>query len=152
MAIVTADTPLSQLPAATLPLTGAELVPMVQSGDTVNAAAAAIATTPQLQNIQNASYQFVLSDIGKEVKHALGAGAGHTYTIPANSTLALPVGGSITVINRDANNLSIAIGGTDVLTLAGTLTVGTRTLAQNGYATLYKDSATTWLIFGFGVT
>ena len=147
----TVNTPISQLPPAILPLTGTELVPLDQGGVTVQAQLSAIFGQIPVNN-QSGNYQYQASDIGKAVRHPLGAGAGHTYTIPANAVLALPVGTVITGINRDSNTLAVAIGGTDVLTQAGTTNVGSRTIAQNGMFTLFKDSATTWLINGVGVT
>lgn len=74
-----------------------------------------------------------------------------TYTIPANASVAFPVGSVLTIVNIFAGALSIAIT-TDTLTLAGTTTTGTRTLAQNGVATALKVSSTSWLISGTGLT
>jgi hypothetical protein len=61
------------------------------------------------------------------------------------------VGGTITFTNRTSQVLSIAIT-TDAMTLAGTTTTGTRSLAQNGVATALKDKAGIWLISGTGLT
>jgi hypothetical protein len=38
------------------------------------------------------------------------------------------------------------------MTLAGTTTTGTRTLAENGVATAIKVTSTTWIINGTGIT
>jgi hypothetical protein len=74
-----------------------------------------------------------------------------TYTIPANGSVAYPIGTVLTIVNIYAGNLSIAIT-TDTLTLAGSTTTGTRTLAQNGIATALKVSSTSWVISGSGLT
>lgn len=103
------------------------------------------------QNIQAANYNLVLADAGKHIYHASGAGAGDTYTIPANSSVAYDIGTVLTFVNNDSNAVSIAIT-TDTMTLAGSTTTGTRTLAQNGIATAIKTTATTWLISGTGLT
>jgi hypothetical protein len=100
------------------------------------------------QNSQVASYQLVLADRGKQV---LMNGTSLTLTIPANGTVALPIGTTILVVNTDATSLSIAIT-TDTLTLANSTTTGTRTLARNGLATLTKVGATNWLASGTGIT
>lgn len=74
-----------------------------------------------------------------------------TYTIPANASVAYPVGTVLTIVNIFAGNLTIAIT-SDTLTLAGSTTTGSRTLAQNGVATAIKVTSTTWLISGSGLT
>ena len=100
------------------------------------------------QNSQVASYQLVLADRGKQV---LMNGTSLTLTIPANGTVAFPIGTTIMVVNTDTTSLSIAIT-TDTLTLANSTTTGTRTLARNGLATLTKVGATNWLASGTGIT
>lgn len=77
-----------------------------------------------------------------------------TYTIPANSSVAYPVGTVLTIANIFAGNLTIAIT-TDSLYVAGTTTGGaatSRTLAQNGIATALKVTSTSWLISGAGLS
>lgn len=103
------------------------------------------------QSIQAANYTLVLADSGKHIYHASGAGAGDTYTIPANASVAFPIGTVVMFINQDSNAVSIAIT-SDTLTLSPTGTTGTRTLAQNGMATAVKVTSTAWLISGTGLT
>lgn len=100
------------------------------------------------QNSQIASYQLVLADRGKGVDFN---GTSLTCTIPANGTVAFPIGTTIVITNLNSSNLSIAIT-TDTLTLAGTTTTGTRTLAQNGMASIRKVTSTSWLISGSGLS
>lgn len=99
------------------------------------------------QNSQG-NYTLVLSDAGKQLYFSSG---GATHTIPANSSVAFPIGTAVTFINETGSACSIAIT-TDTLTLAGTLTTGTRSLARNGLATAVKASATSWLISGAGLS
>lgn len=102
------------------------------------------------QNIQSGNYTLVLADAGRNVHYA--SGSGNTYTIPANSSVAYPLGTTILVTNVSGNNLTIAIT-TDTLSLAGAGTTGSRTLNGNGgMATLYKYASTAWLISGSGVS
>lgn len=98
---------------------------------------------------QSANYTLVLTDIA--LLHPSGGGAGDTFTIPANASVAFPVGKTLTFINADSNSISIAIT-TDTMTLAGTTSTGSRTLAQNGIATALKITSTTWLISGTGLS
>ena len=100
------------------------------------------------QNSQTANYELVLADRGKSI---LMNGTTLTLTIPANGTVAFPVGTVVIIVNLNATALSIGIT-TDTLTLANSTTTGTRTLAQNGLATCVKIGSTSWLISGAGLT
>jgi len=106
------------------------------------------------QNAQTGSYTTVLADSGKHIYHASGAGAA-TYTIPAASSVAYPLGTAITFINLSATSISIAIT-TDTMYLSSAGTTGTRTLAQYGSATAIKVSGVSssgiWVISGSGLT
>jgi len=102
------------------------------------------------QNAQTGSYTLVIGDAGKHIYHASGAGAA-TYTIPANGSVAYPIGTAVTFVNMSATSISIAIT-TDTMYLAKDGTTGTRTLAQYGSATALKLTSTTWLISGSALT
>ena len=100
--------------------------------------------------ISNAATTFALADAGK----AFGKdnGTAYTYTIPANGTVAFPIGTVITVFNNNAtSNNTVAIT-TDTLRLAGTTTTGSRTVAPFALCTLFKVSSTVWMASGAGVT
>jgi hypothetical protein len=103
------------------------------------------------QNSQSDNYTCVAADAGKHIYHPSGAGAGDTFTIPANASVAYEIGTAITFINMDSNALSIAIT-TDTMNLAGAGTAGTRSLAQYGIATATKLTSTLWIISGTGLT
>jgi hypothetical protein len=95
------------------------------------------------QQLQNGNYTLVLADSGKHVYKASG-GAGETITIPANGSVAYPIGTAITFINQGGGTLSIAIT-TDTMTLIGTGGTGTRTLADDGMATAIPDATKIWM-------
>jgi hypothetical protein len=97
---------------------------------------------------KTANYQLVLCDAGK---HIYMNGTSITLTIPANSSVAFPIGTIMGIVNGNSTSLSIAIT-TDTLTLANSTSTGTRTLAQNGMAVLLKVGATNWIINGPGLT
>ena len=79
-------------------------------------------------------------------------GASQTVTIPANGSVAFPIGTAVTFIAGPASSAtSIAIT-TDTMYLAGTGTTGTRTLAANAMATAVKVASTTWYINGTGLS
>lgn len=99
------------------------------------------------QNSQSDNYTLVLSDAQK---HIYQTGASKTCTIPANASVAYPIGTALTFITA-SNATTIAIT-SDTLTLAGTGTTGSRTLAANSVATAVKTTSTTWIISGAGLT
>lgn len=105
------------------------------------------------QNVQTGSYTLVLADSGKHIYRASGSAA--TWTIPAASSVAYPIGTALTFINLSATSVSIAIT-TDTMYLSSAGTTGTRTLAQYGSATAIKVSGTSssgvWVISGSGLT
>jgi hypothetical protein len=103
------------------------------------------------QNSQSAAYTTVLADAGKHVFHPAADTNARTFTIDSNANVAYPVGTAITFINETANVVTIAIT-SDTLTLAGSTTTGSRSLAQNGVATAIKVTTTKWIISGTGLT
>ena len=104
------------------------------------------------QNSQSADYTLVLGDGGGHILHPAADTTARTFTIPANSAVAYPIGTALTFINQNgAGGISIAIS-TDTMRLAGTGTAGTRALAPNGLATAIKITTTEWIISGTGLT
>lgn len=104
------------------------------------------------QNSQSAAYTLVLSDSGKSIYHPSADTTARTWTIPANATVAFPVGTAVAFINdTSAGTITIAIT-SDTLVLAGAGTTGSRTLAANGMATAIKMTSTRWMISGSGLT
>ena len=97
---------------------------------------------------QSADYTLVLSDSGKHILHPSADTTARTFTIPANSSVAYPIGTSVTFINQNAGGaITIAIT-TDTMRIAGAGTTGNRTLTANGVATAVKIATTEWIIFG----
>jgi len=103
------------------------------------------------QNSQSAAYTLVLADAGKHIFHPSTDANARTFTIPANSSVAYPIGTAITFINMTAAVVTIAIT-TDTMYLSSAGTTGSRSLAIYGSATAIKMTSTTWLISGSGLT
>jgi len=102
-------------------------------------------------NSQSALYTLVLADSGKVILHPSSDANARTFTIPANSSVAYPVGTAITFINMTSQVVTIAIT-TDTMYLSSAGTTGSRNLAQYGSATAIKITSTNWLISGSGLT
>jgi hypothetical protein len=102
-------------------------------------------------NSQSAAYTAVLADSGKVIFHPSTDANARTFTIPANGSVAYPIGTALTFINMTSQAVTIAIT-TDTMYLSSAGTTGSRTLAQYGSATAIKMTSTTWLISGSGLT
>ena len=143
-ALTTTAAAATYAPIASPTFTGTPLIP---DNDTVSANyAVGYRDAPQVSKTDN--YTLVLADRGKSI---LMNGTSKTLTIPANASVAFPVGTVVIIVNINSTALSIAIT-TDTLTLANSTTTGTRTLAQNGLATCVKIGSTSWLISGAGLS
>jgi hypothetical protein len=93
------------------------------------------------------SYTIVAGDAGKHIYST----ATRTITIPANASVALPIGTAISFVAATGATVTIAIT-SDTLLLAGPGTSGSRTLAPFGMATAIKITSTSWIISGNGLT
>jgi len=106
-------------------------------------------------NSQSAAYTLVLADAGKVIFHPASDNNARTFTIPAASSVAYPIGTAVTFINLAATASTIAIT-TDTMYLSSAGTTGSRTLAQYGSATAIKvsglSSSGVWIISGSGLT
>jgi hypothetical protein len=101
-------------------------------------------------NSQSNDYTLVLLDAGKSIFHPITDTNDRTFTIPANASVAYPVGTAISFVNM-SNVVTIAIN-SDTMYLSGFGTTGSRSLAQYGAATAVKMTSTTWMISGNGLT
>lgn len=116
---------------------------------TPNAAADEIGFKGIPQNSISADYTLVLADASKCIYK--GSGGAITVTIPANGSVAYPIGTCIEGINDDTETMTIAIT-TDTLVLAPSGTTGSRTVAAKGWWAIRKVTSTKWYITGAGVT
>jgi hypothetical protein len=97
--------------------------------------------------ITTGAYPVVAADAGTHIYSS----ATRTVTIPANATIAMPIGSTVVFIAGSGATVTIAIT-SDTLYLAGPGTTGSRTLAPFGMATAVKITSTSWIISGNGLT
>jgi hypothetical protein len=102
---------------------------------------------PQSAAATTGSYTIVAADAGE---HIYSTGT-RTITIPANASVAFPVGTAISFVAATGATVTIAIT-SDTLLLAGAGTTGSRTLAPFGIATAIKITSTSWIISGNGIS
>lgn len=121
------------------------------TGNNVPAAAPATTATGYLgapQTIKNGDYTLAIADSGYELYHT--SGSTHTWTIPANASVAFQIGTIILLTNESGGgNVTIAITSD---TLRWSSSTGSRTLAANGSACIRKVAATTWRLTGDGIS
>jgi hypothetical protein len=93
-------------------------------------------------------YTLALTDAGGHYYHV--SATPHTLTIPANSSVAFPIGTVFAIVNENgAGAITLAIT-TDTLRWGSS--TGSRTIAANGVATLLKVTSTVWRLTGDGIT
>lgn len=110
-------------------------------------------TVEQLQQTsKSAAYTTVLGDAGTHILHPAADTTARTFTIPANASVAYPLGTAITFINENASGIVTIAITSDTMRLAGVGTTGNRTLAANGICTALKITSTSWIITGTGLT
>jgi hypothetical protein len=95
------------------------------------------------QNAQTAGYTLALADAGKHISITTGG-----IIIPANGSVAFPIGTTIVLFNNNGSNTQAITITTDTLRLAGSTSTGARTLAVYGLATCVKVASTTWVVSG----
>ena len=96
--------------------------------------------------VKSAAYTLALTERGKSVDTTANV------TIPANASVAFPIGSTVVVTNTSASAISVLAAAGVTLRLAGTSSTGTRTLAGYGQATLRKIASDTWISSGMGLS
>jgi hypothetical protein len=95
------------------------------------------------QNVRTSQYTLALSDIGFHISITTGG-----VIIPANSSVAFPIGSTVVVYNNSTSTQTISIT-TDTLRQAGTTTSTTGVILNPyGLATLIKVASTVWVVSG----
>jgi hypothetical protein len=105
------------------------------------------------QNIEDGvNYTLVASDAGRHIYHSPADSTARVWTIPANSSVAYPIGTAITfIVDQGAGPVTLNIN-SDTMTLAGSGSTGARTLNSPSVATAVKVASTRWVISGNGVS
>lgn len=123
----------------------------IANGGTIVQAAApatnAIGYLGTPQNAQAGTYGLLMTDIGKDVYFT----ATTTVTIPANGSVAIPIGSIIELSVDASHTLTIAIT-TDTLRWVPSNTTGSRTLTGPAQCVIQKKTATEWWVSGLGLS
>jgi hypothetical protein len=97
----------------------------------------------QINTQTGTTYTAVLADAEKMI--TLSNAAAITMTIPANASVAYPIGTKLNFMQLGAGQVTVAIT-TDTLNVESTLTL--LLAGQYAAATAFKVTATTWVLFG----
>lgn len=111
--------------------------------------AAGFRGTPE--NTQNAAYGILLTDAGKTIYHdEINT---RTWTIPANASVAFPIG-TVIILDNTGNGggapgaITLAITSDTLRRGDGVAGTGSRTVPSNAVAAIRKTKSTEWVITG----
>lgn len=104
------------------------------------------------QNSQSAAYTFVATDAQKEIFHPAADTTARIWTIPANSSVAYPIGTVIALSGEALSGVITLQITTDTLVWLPTGTTGSRTLTAPFAAAIKKITSTKWQLVGTGIT
>jgi len=150
LTISTTTMALSSGAQASLALADSALQPAA-IGTTIQPYDALLSSTMGVVSV-SAARTLGLTDSGKIILHPSADTTARIWTIPANGTVAFPVGTTIALRNQNAAGVITLNITTDTLRVVGTGQTGSRALAANGYATLVKETTTEWSISGIGLS
>lgn len=126
---------------------------------TINGGTVGVVASPAASNVGTlgipqraitASTSLAMTDMGQDI-YISGTTASQAITIPANSSVAFPIGTVIAITNDSNQNWTIQIT-SDTLMWSPSGSTGSRTLAQYGSVTIRKVTATKWWITGTGLS
>jgi len=96
------------------------------------------------QNSQSANYTLVLSDAGKQIFHPASDTSQRTFTIPANSSVAFPVG-TVVLFTVENGGRSVGVAITSDTLVLGSGTTGAVAVPPSNTLMCIKVTATKWM-------
>jgi hypothetical protein len=96
------------------------------------------------QNIQSANYTLVLADAGKQIFHPASDTSVRTYTIPANSSVAFPIG-TVVLFTAENGALPVNVAITSDTLVFGNGSTGTVLVPANQTLMAIKVTSTKWM-------
>ena len=103
---------------------------LTSNGTTWTSAAAPSSAVQYPQNIQSANYTLVLGDAGKQIFHPVADTSSRTYTIPANASVAFPIG-TVVLFTVENGGTPVNVAITSDTLVFGNGTTGTIPVAKN---------------------
>jgi WD40 repeat protein len=96
------------------------------------------------QNIQSADYTLVLTDAGKQIFHPAADANIRTYTIPANASVAFPIG-TVVLFTVENGGTQVSVAITSDTLVFGNGTTGAIFVPPNNTLMAIKVTATKWM-------
>jgi hypothetical protein len=96
------------------------------------------------QNSQSADYTLVLSDAGKQIFHSVADTTSRTYTIPANASVAFPIG-TVVLFTVENGGIPVTVAITSDTLVFGAGTTGSLAVPTNNTLMAIKVTATKWM-------
>jgi len=98
------------------------------------------------QSIKSADYTLVLGDAGYQIFHPASDTELRTFTIPANSSVAFPIGTTVLFANENGAKLVVVSITTDTLVTTRSVT-GSKVVPAGEILTAIKVTDTKWMCF-----
>ena len=126
----------------TIPTSSTATTPTATDNSTLVATTEFVQKSALGVSTKTTNYTLVLTDAGKLID--FNSASNLTLTIPANSSVAFPIGTQIVIARYGTGTVTVAIT-TDTLRSASSYT---KIATQYGAATLVKRTSTEWYLFG----
>jgi hypothetical protein len=117
---------------------------VLTSNGTTWTSAAVSSVVQYAQNIQSADYTLAITDAGKQIFHPASDTSNRTYTIPANSSVAFPIG-TVVLFTVENGGRPVTVSITSDTLVFGSGTTGSLAVATNNTLMAIKVTATKWM-------
>ena len=115
---------------------------LTSNGTTWTSAAAPVSAVSYPQNIQSGNYTLVLADAGKHI-YSANTGA-QTITIPANASVAFPIGTVITIVNQGTTSILLSGAGVSIFPEGSAVAVTSPVVPAGSTGQLVKVDTNSW--------
>jgi WD40 repeat protein len=117
---------------------------LTSNGTSWTSAAAPSSVVQYPQNIQAGNYTLVLGDAGKQIFHPASDTATSTYTIPANASVAFPIG-TVVLFTAENGGILVNVSITSDTLVFGNGSTGSINVQPNNTLMCIKVTATKWM-------
>lgn len=118
---------------------------LTSNGTTWESAAAPVSAVQYPQESKSADYTLVLADAGKQIFHPASDTSTRTFTIPANSSVAFPVGTVVLFTQENGGNNFIQVDITSDTLVTNKSTTGSVFVDAGNTLYCIKVAATKWI-------
>jgi hypothetical protein len=129
--------------------------PALTGSPTVGGVAIVLTNDPRLAGLNQTSVSAArtlgLTDAGTELYHPSADTTARAWVIPANASVAFPVGSKIEIVNdSSAGTITLSITSDTLEWFSTSISTGSRTLPAGCIVTITKVTSTKWVLAGAG--